>query len=212
MLDNKILSCKVVLIGESGVGKTAIISRFIRDSFLEGQEPSTMASYISKEFLIEQFNVKLKLDIWDTAGQEKYRSLTKFFYKDAAIAILVYDVTRQQSFNELAVYWTKQLTECGSEKLIIGIAGNKCDLLNDEIVSENEVKELANKVGATFQLTSAKTNTGIDTLFQKLGEKFLTLNNVEQPGEDEENKRKRFSTKLVSQPEKKKRKKKGCCD
>ena len=204
------LSAKVVLIGEAGVGKTAIISRFIRDAFLEGQEPSTMASYISKEILIEQFNMKLKLDIWDTAGQEKYRSLTKFFYKDAAIAILVYDITQQQSFNELSEYWTKQLIDCSSENLIIGIAGNKCDLLTEEIVSENEVKELATKIGATFQLTSAKTNIGIDTLFQKLGERFLTLNNVEQTIEDDErNKRKRFSTKLVKDD---KKKKKTCCD
>ena len=208
MIDNNVLSCKVVLIGESGVGKSAIISRFIRDSFVEGQEQSTMASYISKEILIEQCNVKLKLDIWDTAGQEKYRSLTKFFYKDAAVAILVYDVTREQSFNELSVYWTKQIIECGSEKLIVGIAGNKCDLLNEETVSENQVKELANKIGATFQLTSAKTNTGIDTLFQKLGERFLMVNNVDH-SEEEENKRKRFSTKLVNKNE---HKKKRCCD
>ena len=210
MYGDKMLSAKVVLIGEAGVGKTAIISRFIRDAFLEGQEPSTMASYISKEILIEQFNMKLKLDIWDTAGQEKYRSLTKFFYKDAAIAILVYDITQQQSFNELSEYWTKQLIDCSSENLIIGIAGNKCDLLTEEIVSENEVKELATKIGATFQLTSAKTNIGIDTLFQKLGERFLTLNNVEQTIEDDErNKRKRFSTKLVKDD---KKKKKTCCD
>ena len=210
MYGDKMLSAKVVLIGEAGVGKTAIISRFIRDAFLEGQEPSTMASYISKEILIEQFNMKLKLDIWDTAGQEKYRSLTKFFYKDAAIAILVYDITQQQSFNELSEYWTKQLIDCSSENLIIGIAGNKCDLLTEDILSENEVKELATKIGATFQLTSAKTNIGIDTLFQKLGERFLTLNNVEQTIEDDErNKRKRFSTKLVKDD---KKKKKTCCD
>ena len=211
MLDNNVPSCKVVLIGESGVGKTAIISRFIRDSFVDGQEPSTMASFISKEILIEQFNIKLKFDIWDTAGQEKYRSLTKFFYKDAVIAVLVYDVTRQDSFNELSVYWTKQLTECGSDNLIIGIAGNKCDLLNDETVNENEVKELAAKVGATFQLTSAKANTGIDTLFQKLGERFLKLNNAELTGEGDISKRKRFSTKLVKDNQSKPKKKK-CCE
>ena len=207
-MDSGIPSCKVVLIGESGVGKTAIISRFIRDSFEEGQEVSTMASYISKELFIEECNVKLKLDIWDTAGQEKYRSLTKFFYKDAAVAILVYDVTVEQSFKELSNYWTKQLIDCGSEKLIVGIAGNKCDLINEETVSETEVKELATKIKATFQLTSAKTNTGIDTLFQKLGERFLNRHNAETP-EEEEIQRKRCSSKLVSKTEKKK---KSCCE
>lgn len=207
-MDNSIPSCKVVLIGESGVGKTAIISRFIRDSFEEGQEVSTMASYISKEIFIEEFNVKLKLDIWDTAGQEKYRSLTKFFYKDAAVAILVYDVTREETFKELSDYWTKQLIDCGSEKLIVGIAGNKCDLINEEAVSEAKVKDLASNINATFQLTSAKTNTGIDTLFQKLGEKFLKTHNAETP-EDEEIQRKRCSSKLASKTEKKK---KSCCE
>ena len=206
-MDSSIPSCKVVLIGESGVGKTAIISRFIRDSFEEGQETSTMASYISKEICIEECNLKLKLDIWDTAGQEKYRSLTKFFYKDAAVAILVYDVTVEQSFKELSDYWTKQLIDYGSEKLIIGIAGNKCDLINEETVSETEVKELATKIKATFQLTSAKTNTGIDTLFQKLGERFLNMHNVETP-EEEEIQRKRCSSKLA----KTEKKKKSCCE
>jgi small GTP-binding protein len=206
-----LLSSKVVLIGETGVGKTAIISRFIRDSFLDGQEPSTMASYISKEILIEQFNMNLKLDIWDTAGQEKYRSLTKFFYKDAAIAILVYDVTNKSSFTELSEYWTQQLMECGSENLIIGIAGNKCDMVNEEKVNETEVKELATKIGATFQLTSAKTNIGIDTLFQKLGERFLVLHNVEHNKDDDNagNNRQRGTSKLVHNEKKKKKK---CCD
>ena len=207
--DNAI-KCKVVLVGETGVGKTAIISRFIRDSFLEGQEPSTMASYISKEILIEQFNIHLKLDIWDTAGQEKYRSLTKFFYKDAAIAILVYDVTNKSSFTELSEYWTHQLMECGSENLIIGIAGNKCDMVNEESVNESEAKELATKIGATFQLTSAKTNIGIDTLFQKLGERFLVLNNVEHNKDDDSAaNRKRGASKLDNRVRKKKKK---CCD
>lgn len=168
------LSSKVVLIGETGVGKTAIISRFIRDTFNKGQEPSTMASYTSKEIIIKEFNRKLKLDIWDTAGQEKYRSLTKFFYKDAAIAILVYDITRKVSFDEILTYWSEQLIECGASNLIIGIAGNKSDLFNEEEVKEIDGKVLANRLGAVFQLTSALTNSGIDTLFQKLGAQYLT--------------------------------------
>ena len=168
------MKCKVVLVGETGVGKTAIISRFIRDTFNKGQEPSTMASYTSKEIIIKEFNRKLKLDIWDTAGQEKYRSLTKFFYKDAAIAILVYDITRKVSFDEILTYWSEQLIECGASNLIIGIAGNKSDLFNEEEVKEIDGKVLANRLGAVFQLTSALTNSGIDTLFQKLGAQYLT--------------------------------------
>ena len=174
MANNELITCKVVLVGETGVGKTAIISRYIRDTFNKGQEPSTMASYTNKEITITEFNTKLKLDIWDTAGQEKYRSLTKFFYKDAAIAILVYDITRKVSFDEISTYWSEQLIECGSDNLVIGIAGNKSDLFNEEEVKEIDGKVLANKLGAVFQLTSALTNSGIEALFQKLGAQYLT--------------------------------------
>lgn len=203
-------SCKVVLLGESGVGKTSIINRFINDTFDPNSLTSLGASFISKPLHIIDKKKSLKLDIWDTAGQEKYRSLTKFFYKDAAIAILVYDITNQSSFTELSEYWTQQLMECGSENLIIGIAGNKCDMVNEERVNESEVKELAMKIGATFQLTSAKTNIGIDTLFQKLGERFLALHNVEHSKDDDSaSNRKRGASKLDNKVSKKK---KNCCD
>ena len=85
-------NCKVVLLDETGVGKTCIISRYIRNAFNPETEISTMASFTSKTLTMSN-NTKLCFDIWDTAGQEKYRSLTRFFYKDAAIAVLVYDIT-----------------------------------------------------------------------------------------------------------------------
>ena len=85
-------NCKVVLLGETGVGKTCIISRYIQNAFNPETEISTMASFTSKTLTMSN-NTKLRFDIWDTAGQEKYRSLTRFFYKDAAIAVLVYDIT-----------------------------------------------------------------------------------------------------------------------
>ena len=93
-------NCKVVLLGETGVGKTCIISRYIRNEFNTETEISTMASFTSTTLTMNN-NTKLRFDIWDTAGQEKYRSLTRFFYKDAAIAVLVYDITRKESFEEI---------------------------------------------------------------------------------------------------------------
>ena len=168
------LTCKIVLVGETGVGKTAIISRYTLDTFKKGQQPSTMASRTMKEIIIPEFNRKLKFDIWDTAGQEKYRALTKFFYKDAAIAIMVYDITRRESFDEVSNYWSTQVRECASESLIIGIAGNKSDLFDQEQVKEMEGKTLAKELGAVYQLTSAMNGSGIITLFQKLGSEYLT--------------------------------------
>ena len=103
---------KVVLIGESGVGKTSIISRFINDTFDEGSMTTTGASYATKEIVFEKYqNQVLKFEIWDTAGQEKYRALTSIFYKDAAIAILVYDITNEESFDEVKNYWYTQIKD-----------------------------------------------------------------------------------------------------
>ena len=111
-------NCKVVLLGESGVGKTSIISRFINDTFEEGLMTTTGASYAGKELIFKDFNNQVvKFEIWDTAGQEKYRSLTQIFYKDASIAILVYDITDSDSFEELQNYWYKQLQECAPKNI-----------------------------------------------------------------------------------------------
>ena len=105
-------TCKVVLLGESGVGKTSIISRFINDTFDEGLVTTTGASYVGKDMVFKDYNNQvIKFEIWDTAGQEKYRSLTQIFYKDAAIAILVYDITNEDSFEEVKNYWYKQIEE-----------------------------------------------------------------------------------------------------
>ena len=170
-------SCKVVLLGETGVGKTCIISRYIRNAFNPETEISTMASFTSKTLTMSN-NTKLRFDIWDTAGQEKYRSLTRFFYKDAAIAVLVYDITRKESYEELKTYWVTQLQECVNDNLVIGIAGNKSDLFSKEAVKEEEVKEFARSINAVFKLTSASVGTGVDQLFQSLGEVYLSPDKV----------------------------------
>ena len=110
-------TCKVVLLGESGVGKTCIISRFINDTFDDGSVTTTGASYVSKNMLFNDYNQVLNFEIWDTAGQEKYRSLTSIFYKDASIAILVYDITNENSFEEIQKYWYEQIKESAPKNI-----------------------------------------------------------------------------------------------
>jgi small GTP-binding protein len=110
-------TCKVVLLGESGVGKTCIISRFINDTFDDGSVTTTGASYVSKNMLFNDYNQVLNFEIWDTAGQEKYRSLTSIFYKDASIAILVYDITNGDSFEEIQKYWYEQIKESAPKNI-----------------------------------------------------------------------------------------------
>jgi small GTP-binding protein len=110
--DNEVKTCKVVLLGESGVGKTCIISRFTNNTFEDNIMSTTGASYCGKAMTFDEYGGKtIKFEIWDTAGQEKYRALTKIFYKDALAAILVYDITRRNSFQEIKNYWYNQIKE-----------------------------------------------------------------------------------------------------
>ena len=105
------LTCKVVLIGESGVGKTSIISRYINNTFKSQLMSTPGANFVTKNVIMEDDNQSIKFEIWDTAGQERYRALAKVFYKNAAVCVLVYDITRKTSFNELKNYWYKEIKE-----------------------------------------------------------------------------------------------------
>lgn len=117
-MSEKTKNIKVVVVGESGVGKTCILSRFIHNTFDGATTLSTMANFASKTINYPVYNnTQLLLDIWDTAGQEKYRALTKFFYKEAIICVLVYDITRRESFDELKGYWYKQVQAYGDKKM-----------------------------------------------------------------------------------------------
>ena len=173
MSKEKTPNCKVVLLGESGVGKTCIISRYINGTYDDKSESTNGASYASKTINYENISKSLQFDIWDTAGQERYRALTKFFYKDAAIAILVYDITRKDSFEEMKNYWYNQLKNFSGKNIIIGIAGNKSDLFDKEAVSEEEARKFATEIGAIFRLTSACNNNNIDELFYAVGNLYL---------------------------------------
>ena len=109
--------CKVILVGESGVGKTCLIVRFINNVFFEGSPSTTGANYASKVLEFKEYKNSLQYDIWDTAGEERYRGLAKIFYKDAAIAILVYDITKRKTFEEIQNYWYKQIKDNSSSNI-----------------------------------------------------------------------------------------------
>ena len=203
--------CKVVLLGDSGVGKTCIISRYISGAFDQNSPTTNGASYASKILEFPKLNKKISVDIWDTAGQEKYKSLTKFFYKDAAVAILVYDITSKETFENMKKFWYEQLQEFGSKKIILGIAGNKCDMYEREEVSENDAKEFAESKGAFFEITSAKNNTGINELFMNAANRFVDPNYKGNPDEEKEQSEQGEGTIKLEENDNKKEKKKGCC-
>ena len=164
---------KVVLLGESGVGKTCIISQFVDHKFDQSVLSSLSAQFVSKTIEYIDFGKAIKFDIWDTVGQERFRSMAKIFYKDAKVVIFVYDITSQKSFDALQNFWYEEIkTNCGVTP-VIAVVGNKTDLYDDQKVDNSKAKEFAKKIGALFQLTSAKTSDGISTLFDNIGKKYL---------------------------------------
>ena len=173
------IEIKVVLIGETAVGKTSIISRFVDDKFIPNFVPTMSGVYSSKIQEFKEDNKKIKFEIWDTAGQERYRSINKIFYKDASVVILVYDITRKDTFQEIKNFWYQEVRDNSNENIIIAIAGNKIDYYEYEEVNKNEVLEFSEKIGAIFKNTSAKTGIGIDDLFLKIGLKIIDPINFE---------------------------------
>ena len=173
MDDEDPIPVKVVLLGESGVGKTSIISRFTTNKFNPRCPTSVSAQFISKKMEFPHYSKILKFDIWDTVGQEKYRSLAKIFYKDARIIIFVYDITTEFSFNAIKDFWYKQTNEFADNEPILALVANKYDLYKDAKVSDGDGKEYADEIKAIFQNTSALSNSGIENLFQNLGKKFI---------------------------------------
>jgi small GTP-binding protein len=169
-------SIKVVLVGESGVGKTSIIQQFTAKKFDPHRETSLSAQFISKTVNFQDLGKEIKFDIWDTVGQEKYRSLAKIFYKDAKVIVFVYDITTEYSFNELKNYWYEETRSNTDGSPILAVVGNKIDLYKDQKVSNNDGKEFAEKIGAIFQTTSAQSDSGISTLFDNIGKTYLIPN------------------------------------
>ena len=165
------MDLKVTLLGSSGVGKTCIIQRYTEGEFNENSQATSGASYSQKEIKIG--DKRIKLDLWDTAGQEKYRSLGRQFYKDAFIVCLVYDITSLNSFTDLQNKWYNDLKTYGEKYTVIAVVGNKSDCYEKEEVQEDEARNYAKSIGAKFMLTSAKLGTNIDILFDNLIREYL---------------------------------------
>ena len=200
--------------GETGVGKTSMITQFIDQTFQEDQQSTTGGTFSTKDVICDGSKI-LRFEIWDTAGQEKYRSLTTMFYKDANAAVMVYDVTRAGSFEELKNYWAKQIKENSPENIILVIAANKSDLIEQEQVDEGEARNFAKELNAIFISTSAKSSEGINSLFEEIAKKYTgsTDIKIKEPGEDEPHAEEQKDTLKIENGEKgkKQRKKGGFC-
>lgn len=164
----KIFEKKVILIGDAGVGKSSIAQRFCRNKFEPGHNVTLGAAYLQQKVILTNGS-SIKLHIWDTSGEERFRAMLGMYYKDASAAILTYDITKAESLESLN-YWLTQLKDY--EPIIIAIAGNKCDMENERKVQLKDGRNFAKTKDLIFQETSCKNNTGIYELFTSLAQKM----------------------------------------
>ena len=153
---------KLVLLGDTSVGKSCIVHRLVRDEFYEFQEPTIGSAFITQ--IIQTENATIKFEIWDTAGQERYRSLAPMYYRGARVAIVTFDITNKSSFSG-AKTWVAELQSRRLPDIIIALVGNKADLEKSRQVSRIDAETYANEHGILFYETSAKASTGVREMF-----------------------------------------------
>ena len=153
---------KILLLGDSGVGKSCIIIRYIENNF-----SNNLMNSIGVDFKLKNIEIdskKIKLQIWDTAGQERFKTITTSYYKGAHAILVVFDITDRDSFDHVR-NWMADIDKFAKEGVLRILVGNKCDLMNNRQVSTEEAKEIANKYGIKYIETSAKDTINIDDLF-----------------------------------------------
>ena len=165
---------KKVKIGDSGVGKSNILSRYVRDEFSIDTKATVGVEFGSK--IISINNQQIKMQIWDTAGQEKYKSVSSIYYKGAKGALLVYDISRKETFNNLN-RWVNEIKNNSDENINILLIGNKCDLEEGRQISQEEAFEKAKEINAGFLEVSALQAVNIEKAFKYLIQQIYSKNN-----------------------------------
>ena len=204
--DNYEMMFKVVLVGDSFVGKTNILSKYLKNEFHEDSKATVGVEFGSKEFNIEGHSIKAQ--IWDTAGQERYKAITSAYYKGAKGAFVVYDITRKSSYESIDK-WVNDLKATADKKLTIVIIGNKCDLEDQRQVTKELGQEKASKLEVAFLETSASSGENLEKAFEmmvneiykKCHEEMLADNDVDIDGGQDINLNKKVD----------KNQKKKCC-
>lgn len=181
----EIPDCKITLVGDSGVGKSSIIGRFVTGIFIKDMSSTAGLNYSQK--LYEKDGKKVNLNLWDTAGQEKFRSLGRNFYKDSYIIIIVFDITNRMSFINAKEVWYNEIKNYGEKFKFLSLVGNKSDKYEDEEVTDEEAISFAKEIDAKFFLVSAHTGDGINKMFHTLADNFFDeefMSKVDQSKED----------------------------
>ena len=196
-------TCSILLLGDSSVGKTCLISRYANGIFKEEYISTVGVDFVSKQEIINDKSINVKL--WDTAGQERFKALTPSYLRGAEGIVLVYDVTNSESFESLKFWINSLKSYLGEKSLPIVINGNKIDL-DDRDISADDAKKFAKENNFKYFETSAKSGIGVDELFRDIVNQIL-----EQKDKTEDTKDERKSCKLQNDKGNTKQKKKGCC-
>ncbi|XP_046577638.1 ras-related protein Rab-37-like isoform X1 [Haliotis rubra] len=173
-------SCKVMLIGDSGVGKTCLLVRFKDGTFLSGSFISTVGIDFRNK-VVDVEGTKVKLQIWDTAGQERFRSITHAYYRDAHALLLLYDVTNKASFDNIRA-WLAEINEYAQEDVVIMLLGNKADIAGERVIRREDGERLAKEYGVAFMETSAKTGMNVELAFMAVA-RDLKMKKTRRPNE-----------------------------
>ncbi|OWF49796.1 ras-related protein Rab-37-like isoform X1 [Mizuhopecten yessoensis] len=174
------LASKVMLIGDSGVGKTCLLVRFKDGAFLSGSFISTVGIDFRNK-VVDVDGTKVKLQIWDTAGQERFRSVTHAYYRDAHALLLLYDVTNKASFDNIRA-WLGEINEYAQEDVVIMLLGNKSDSTADRVIRTEDGEKLAKEYSVAFMETSAKTGMNVDLAFMAVA-RDLKMKKTRKPTE-----------------------------
>ena len=166
------IDCKVVFLGDKYVGKITIINQYINNRFLDKVEPTFSACFYQKSLNIN--GTKINFDIWDTAGEEAYRSLTKIFLNRANICILVYDTTKEKTFENIKNVWYNLILDhLDKEEIIFVLIGNKNDLYDQQEILAQEANLYAKEINAIYDELNALSNEKINILMEKIAKKFI---------------------------------------
>ena len=164
---------KIKTVGDSNVGKSSIVVRFVDDTFSGKMAPTIGVEYKSKIF--EIYGKRVKATIWDTAGAERYRTITSNYYRGSHGIILVYDVTERSTFANIEKFWLKEVREYfpNTSEIVLMLVANKIDNVHQRVVTEAEGEELARKNGMMYIETSAKERIGVNEAFEEVVNKVL---------------------------------------
>ena len=195
-------TCSILLLGDACVGKTCLISRYANGVFKDDYISTVGFDFISKQEIINDKNINLKL--WDTAGQERFKALTPSYLRGAEGIVLVYDVTKSETFDSLKMWIDSLKSNLGDNSLPIVIDGNKIDL-DDRDISTEDAKKFAQENNFKYFETSAKSGIGVDELFREIVNQIL-----EKKDKTEDTKEERNSVRLQNDKGNN-QKKKGCC-